>query len=75
MKLLGTLVVGFLCEYSEAEKFANQTWVEITGCIKKGIYKGEIPILEIEEIKTVDKPEQEFVYPPDDTYIATSVIL
>ena len=34
----------------------------------------KIPYLKIEKLDIVNKPEDEFVYPPDDTYIPTSVI-
>ena len=69
-----TVVVGFLCKYNNAQEFADGTWVNITGKISKGDYHGEIPILEISNITKVDKPENEFVYPPDDYYVPTSVI-
>ena len=36
MKILGPLVVGFLCEYSRASTFADNTWIELIGIIKKG---------------------------------------
>lgn len=69
-----SLVVGFLCNYKKAADFEDGTWVNITGKITKGNYHGDIPILEITEMKQCDKPNDEFVYPPDDTYIPTSVI-
>lgn len=71
-----TVVVGFLCEYSLANEFENNTWVSITGEISKGYYHGDMPILNITEITVVDKPSSdEYVYPPDDTYIPTSGLL
>ena len=70
-----TLVVGFLCKYSQAKNFQDKTWVEITGKITKGNYHGEIPVIEIESIKNVDKPKTEFVYPPDDKCVPTSVLI
>ena len=69
-----TLVVGFLCDYKNASEFSDNTWVEITGKITKGDYHGDIPVIEIQEMKTCDKPEEEFVYPPDDMYIPTSAL-
>ena len=30
-----------------------------------------MPIIKITEIKKVDKPNEEFVYPPDESYIPT----
>lgn len=70
-----TLVVGFLCKYSQANKYQDKTWVEITGKITKGNYHGEIPVIEIESIKKIDKPDSEFVYPPYDTYVPTSILI
>lgn len=67
-----SVVVGFLCEYSNADKFKDNTWVKVSGNIKKGNYHGDIPILEIKEIEEVSKPDNEFVYPPDNAYVPTS---
>lgn len=69
-----TVVVGFLCEYNDISKFENLSWVKLTGTIKKGDLNGEIPILEITHIEKTSKPEDEFVYPPEDTYVPTSNI-
>ena len=42
----------------------------------KGKYhEQEIPILKVLEIQKTDKPEDEFVSAPDDTYIPTSGLL
>ncbi len=71
-----TVVVGFLCEYDSAKDFEDNSWVEITGEILKGDYHGDMPILNIIDIKKVDKPSQEeYVYPPDDSYIPTAGVL
>ena len=68
-----TVVVGFLSEYDNAKDFENGTWVNISGEIIKGNYHGDMPILKVTEITVVDKPSQEeYVYPPDDSYIPTS---
>lgn len=69
-----TLVVGFLCNFKDASKFSDGTWVNITGTITKGDYHGDIPVIEIKEMKACDKPSDEYVYPPDDTYIPTSAL-
>ena len=68
------LVVGFLCDYLNAKNYKDNTWVEITGTIERGEYHGEIPIIKVIDIKQIDAPEDEYVYPPDDTYIPTSNI-
>lgn len=70
-----TLVVGFLCDYKDAQNFKDNTWVEITAEITKGNYHGEIPLLKVIKMKEVQKPQDEFVYPPDDDYLPTSSIL
>ncbi len=71
-----TVVVGFLCHYKDAISYRDSTWVEIEGRISKGIYHGSnMPILEITSIKEVEKPNDEYVYPPDEDYIPTSYIL
>ena len=66
-----SIIVGFLCEYNKANKFKDGTWVEITGEIKKGNYHGDMPIVQITNIKNIDIPNEEYVYPPDDNYIIT----
>lgn len=71
-----TVIVGFLCEYDEAKNFEDNTWVQITGEIYKGDYHGDMPIIKITDIKSVEKPSQEeYVYPPDDSYIPTAGLL
>lgn len=69
-----TVIVGFLCSYTEASKFENGTWINITGTIQKGEYYGEIPIIEISEIKETEESEDALVNPPSDSYVPTSVI-
>lgn len=72
---LQTVVVGFLCEVDNAKDFENDVWVNITGEIVKGDYHGDMPIIKITEINTTDTPAEEYVYPPDESYIPTSGIL
>lgn len=69
------VVVGFLCECDSAKDFEDGTWVELTGTITKGNYHGDMPIVKVTEIKKVDKPNEEFVYPPDESYIPTSGVI
>ena len=59
-----SVVVGFLCSLDNAKQYKDGTWVEVTGEITKGDYHGDIPILKIIDIKTIEKPNEEFVYPP-----------
>ena len=70
-----SVVVGFLCEYENAKDFKDNTWVEITGEITKGDYHGDMPIVKITEIKTIDRPNDEYVYPPDESYIPTDGVV
>lgn len=69
-----TLVVGFLCNYKNISDFEENTWVNITGKITRGNYHGEIPVIEVTKIEKVEKPSDEYVYPPDDFYIPTSAL-
>ena len=70
-----TLVVGFLCHYDNSDIFKDGSWVDIVGEIKKGYYHGDIPIIDITEIKETTKPVDSYVYPPDDYYIPTSSLI
>jgi len=69
-----SLIVGFLCSLKENCSYSDGVWVEITGEITKGNYHGDIPILRVTEIKEIEKPVDEYVYPPDSTYIPTGII-
>ena len=69
------VVVGFLCEYDKAKNFNDDTWVEITGEITKGDYHEDMPIVKITNIQETNKPSEEYVYPPDESYIPTEGIL
>ena len=69
-----TLIVGFLCDCDDASNFTDNSWVEIQGTIQKGNYHGEIPIIQIISITEITKPQNEFVYPPDSSYIPTSIL-
>lgn len=70
-----SVIVGFLCECENAKNYSDNTWVNITGKITKGSYHGDMPIVKVTEIKTTDKPNDEYVYPPDETYIPTEGIV
>lgn len=68
-----SVVVGFLCECKDAEKFADGTWVNITGSIEMGKYHNEqIPFIKITDIKEAIEPENSCVMPPSNDYIPTS---
>lgn len=71
-----SVVVGFLCQYKDAISFKDNCWVELEGEITKGIYhNSDMPILNVITIKEIDKPNDEYVYPPDENYIPTSTII
>lgn len=70
-----SVVVGFLCTHENAKNFKQGTWVNVSGKIIKGYYHDEIPVIEINKIEETTTPEEKYVYPPDNTYIPTSVIL
>lgn len=70
-----SVIVGFLCHYADAISLPDNTWVEIEGTITKGSYHGDMPILEINSLKKIDKPNNEYVYPPDENFIPTSNII
>ena len=68
-----SVVVGFLCECKDAEKFTDGTWVNITGSIEMGKYHNEqIPFIKITDIKEAIEPENSCVMPPSNDYIPTS---
>ena len=69
-----SVVVGFLCNYENAKDLKEGTWINVTGEIIKGYFHDEIPVIDINKIEQASKPEEEYVYPPDSTYIPTSVI-
>ncbi len=70
-----SVIVGFLCECENAKDFEDNTWVEITGEIIKGDYHGDMPIVKVTNINKTDKPNDEYVYPPDESYIPTAGIV
>lgn len=67
-----TVVVGFLCELDNAKDFSDDTWVNVSGEIIKGNYHGDMPIIKVTSIDCVDRPSEEYVYPPDESYIPTA---
>lgn len=67
-----SVVVGFLSEYEKINDIDNLSWVKVTGTIEKGNLGGEIPVIKVTKLELTDKPKEEFVYPPDDTYVQTS---
>ena len=70
-----TVVVGFLCSYDKAKEFENYTWINISGEITKGSFNNaEMPILKITKIEKINKPSNDTVPMPDDSFVPTCVI-
>lgn len=70
-----SVIVGFLCEFDKASQFSDNTWVELVGTVIKGSYHGDMPIIKVTEIHQTNKPNDEYVYPPDNSYIPTNGIV
>ena len=71
---LQTVIVGFLCECDDIIQYTDKTWIQIEGEIIKGDYHGDMPILKIIKMQKIDKPSDEYVYPPDASFVPTSTI-
>jgi len=70
-----TVVVGFLCSYDKAKEFENYTWIDISGEIAKGEFNNtEMPVLKITKIEKINKPSNDTVPMPDDSFVPTCVI-
>lgn len=63
------VVVGILSEYENAKDYKDGDWVEVTGTIVRGNYKGEMPVIQINNIQSCDIPEDEYVYPPSENSV------
>lgn len=72
---LQTLVVGFLCECENGNAYADGDWINITGVIEKGDYYGDIPVIKINKIEKINPPQDVYVYPPDNSFLPTSVLI
>lgn len=70
-----SVIVGFLCEYDDGKQFKDHTWVELTGEIMKGNYHGDMPIIKVTQINSINEPNDSYVYPPDESYIPTAGIV
>lgn len=67
-----SVVVGFLCNVNNSNKFKDGTWVDVSGNIIKGYYHNQIPVIDIKQIKEIKEPKDTFVYPPNKIY--TSIV-
>ena len=60
-------VVGFLCEYENADNLAEGQWIELTGTIVLGYYMTDMPVIKVETIEQITAPINTYVEPPQDT--------
>ena len=70
-----TVVVGFLCSYDNTCDLEEYSWVNITGEITKGKYNNsDMPIIKISNLEKTEKPSNDTVPMPDDSFVPTCVI-
>lgn len=56
--------VGLMCDYAKAPELKHDTWIKVTGKIKKIQYKGQPnPAIVVEKVEPAQKPKDEYVYP------------
>lgn len=58
-------VFGLLTHMPEGQDFKNNDWVELEGVIHSEYYapfKREIPVVEVNKVKQVDEPKNQYVY-------------
>ena len=59
-------VVGFLCEYNGNLDLIQGEWIEITGSITKGYYMGDMPVIQVDNVKKITAPANTYVKAPAD---------
>ena len=59
-------VVGFLCEYNGNLDLIQGEWIEITGSITKGYYIGDMPVIQVDNVKKITAPANTYVKAPAD---------
>ncbi|MDT3701195.1 MAG: TIGR03943 family protein [Thermincola sp.] len=56
--------LGLICQYDKGSELKKDTWIKITGQMKKLNFKGQkIAVVDVENVVKVDKPKNEYVYP------------
>lgn len=56
--------VGILCHYDRATDLQSDSWVKVIGKISKTQSEGQsIPLIEVESVENISKPEQDYIYP------------
>jgi putative membrane protein len=56
--------IGLLCQYTKASELKKDSWVKVTGTIKKSDYEGQqIPLFIANSVTSAEKPRNEYVYP------------
>lgn len=57
-------IVGLMCNMENAKSLKNDTWLKVKGKIKIGTYyRKKMPVIDVKEIQSISKPENEYVYP------------
>ena len=70
-----TVVVGFLSSYERASELENYTWINISAEIIKGYFNDtQMPVLKILSVEKINKPSNDTVPMPDDSFVPTCVI-
>lgn len=55
---------GLICRYDKASDLSADTWVKVTGTIKKVDYDGyKTPVIFADKVENTEKPKNEYVYP------------
>lgn len=65
------VVVGFLCDYKNANNLIDGEWIEAEGTIEKGNYHGDLPVIKIQTLNKVSAPADKYVFPPSANYLET----
>jgi putative membrane protein len=59
-----TQIIGLMCNYDKVDSLEKNDWFHVNGRVKKYEYEGNIvPMIEIEKITPMEKPESSYVYP------------
>lgn len=56
------VIVGILSDCNDIKNYNNNDWVSCIGTIKKGTYKGNMPVLVVDKITKIEVPDDDFVY-------------
>lgn len=55
---------GFLCEYANANQYAEGAWLNIQGILRMGKYGNEnIPVIKVTSVSKGQEPQNPYIYP------------